>query len=82
MSISRSRGICSPQAVGPSDGQAVRPQRELSEATRQTGLTEKTERRNRGRRGMQRRTANAGPPAGVPHRRSRERRKGERRSRK
>jgi hypothetical protein len=60
----------------------VRMQRELSEATRKAALTEKTERRARERRAGDRRSANLGPPAGLPDRRKGERRAGERRNRK
>jgi hypothetical protein len=60
----------------------VRLQRELSEATRKAALTERAERRQKDRRGTDRRKANLGPPPGVPERRKGERRGGERRSRK
>jgi hypothetical protein len=60
----------------------VRLQRELSEATRKAALTEKTERRARERRALERRKANVGPPPGVSERRGRERRNTERRSRR
>ncbi len=60
----------------------VRLQRELSEATRKAALTDKTERRNRERRGTERRKANVGPPAGAADRRKTERRQGERRNRR
>ncbi|MFM8532342.1 MAG: hypothetical protein ACKOEC_01910 [Acidimicrobiia bacterium] len=60
----------------------VRLQRELSDATRNAALTEKTERREKNRRGTERRKANVGPPQGVGERRTAERRRGERRNRK
>ena len=55
----------------------VRLQRELSDATRKAALTEKTERRERDRRGTERRKANVGPPQGAGERRMVERRRGE-----
>jgi hypothetical protein len=60
----------------------VRMQRELSEATSKAALTQATERRGRQRRAGDRRSANLGPPAGLPDRRKGERRAGERRNRK
>ena len=60
----------------------VRMQRELNEATPKAALTEKTERRARERRAIDRRKANLGPPPGMPDRRKGERRAGERRNRK
>jgi hypothetical protein len=60
----------------------VRLQKEMSEATRKAGLTEKTERRSKERRGSDRRKVNIGPPPGVGDRRKGERRAGDRRNRK
>lgn len=60
----------------------VRLQKELSEATRKAALTEKTERRQKERRGNDRRKADIGPPPGIPERRKGERRAGERRNRR
>jgi len=60
----------------------IRLQRELSEATRKTAMTEATDRRQRERRTTSRRKANVGPPPGVSERRAGERRSGERRNRK
>jgi hypothetical protein len=77
-----------PQARSAHDGllevldparRTVRLQKELSEATRKSSLTPKTERRGRERRGTDRRKANAGPPPGVSDRRSGDRRRGDRR---
>jgi hypothetical protein len=55
---------------------AVRLQREMSEAARAAALTAKQERRAADRRRLERRKANAGPPAGTPERRAKERRAG------
>ena len=60
----------------------VRMQRELTEAASQAAPTATTERRGRQRRAGDRRTANLGPPQGIPERRKGERREGERRNRK
>lgn len=59
----------------------VRLQRELSEATRKAALTAKVERRQRERRGTDRRKANVGPPPGQSDRRHGDRRSTERRNR-
>ena len=59
----------------------VRLQKEVSEATRKTALSEKTERRVRERRGLDRRKVNIGPPPGIDERRKSDRRQGERRHR-
>jgi hypothetical protein len=60
----------------------VRLEREISEATRQATLTENTERRQKERRGRDRRRVDLGPPPGTPERRKGQTRKGDRRNRK
>ena len=60
----------------------LRLQRELSEATRNAGLTGRVERRTRQRRVAERRKGDPEPPSGNPERRSAERRSGERRNRR
>ena len=45
----------------------VRLQREISEATRQTALTESSERRQKERRGRDRRRVDLGPPQALPN---------------
>lgn len=57
----------------------VRLQKEVSEATRKAAMSEKTERRVRERRGLDRRKVNIGPPPGIDERRQSDRRQGERR---
>jgi len=60
----------------------VRLQKEISEATRQSALTESSERRQRERRGRDRRRVDLGPPPGTPERRKGPTRVGDRRNRK
>ena len=60
----------------------VRLQKEISEATRQATLTENTERRQKERRGRDRRRVDLGPPPGTPERRKGPTRVGDRRNRK
>jgi hypothetical protein len=60
----------------------VRLQKEISEVTRQASLTENSERRQRERRGRDRRRVDLGPPPGTPERRKGPTRVGDRRNRK
>ena len=60
----------------------VRLQKEISEVTRQSALTESTERRQKERRGRDRRRVDLGPPPGTPERRKGPTRVGDRRNRK
>jgi hypothetical protein len=60
----------------------VRLQKEISEATRNAAITESSERRQKERRGRDRRRVDLGPPPGTPERRKGPTRLGERRNRK
>jgi hypothetical protein len=60
----------------------VRLQREISESTRQAALTESSERRQKQRRGRDRRRVDLGPPPGIAERRKGPTRVGDRRNRK
>lgn len=60
----------------------VRLQKEISEATRNAALTESSERRQKERRGRDRRRVDLGPPPGTPERRKGPTRTGDRRNRK
>jgi hypothetical protein len=60
----------------------LRLQRELSEAIRNTGVTDRKERRTRQRRVAERRKGEAGPPSETPERRAGERRSSDRRNRR
>jgi hypothetical protein len=60
----------------------VRLQREIKEATRPAPFTENNERRQKERRGRDRRRVNLGPNPGTPEQRKGERRVGDRRNRK
>jgi len=60
----------------------VRLQKEISEATRQATITQNSERRQKERRGRDRRRVDLGPPPGTPERRQRPTRVGDRRNRK
>ena len=60
----------------------VRLQREISEASRQTALTESSERRQKERRGRDRRRVDLGPPPDTAEQRKGPTRVGDRRNRK
>jgi len=60
----------------------VRLQKEISEATRQAVITENSERRQKERRGRDRRRVDLGPLPGTPERRKGPTRVGDRRNRK
>ena len=60
----------------------VRLQREISAANRQTALTENSERRQKQRRGRDRRRVDLGPPPGTPEGRKKTTRVADRRNRK